>query len=491
MNFNINSNTNNQDYYEYTPNTSYTSENFYVFFDFLLDEIIRNKLGPTLTTRFLYISNVILHSTYLFTNCVSSNIFKEFSNFLINLKQPNYIYNYIVYKGLKKFYEHLSFDSTNLDNFYNNLIKDLNELDRGYLKAFSNKGIFVNDKLYPFLESRNNDGWKNANNPVNYPNNGKFIDYNNPQTLNTYLNDTSSWTPLLIDGKVQKYLTPYWGQVQDVLNNNDIRNKYRDVAQKNYPTNNSRSIEIDSIVKMYNSLDDTKKMVAEFFAGGPGTVSPPGIWNVLGYYATKSLNLSLEDVSTFFYILNSTLFQSSIVCWEIKLNYLQSRPIQAIRVNYHNDIVTSYDGSNVLGSLWKPYQETNFVTPPFPDYISGHSTFSSSASVIFEKLLKQQPSELVNLENFSSKHLSYISPIFTNSDNYSNINKVFIDKECSKVINTDPNCILKLSFDTWNEIANYSGISRIYGGIHNDSSNTTGLLIGSLIGNDILKSRNL
>jgi hypothetical protein len=490
MSFNINSNSEN--YQVYSPSINYSSQNFYVFFDFLLDEIIRNKLGPTLTTRFLYISGVILHSTYLFTNSVSSNIFKEFSNFRINLKQPDYIYNYIVYKGLKKFYEHISFNSTNLDILYNNLIQSLNDLDKGYLETFSNSGIFLNDKLYPFLDSRNNDGWKNANNPVNYPNSDKYIDYNNSQSLNTYLNDTSSWTPLLINGKVQKYLTPYWGQVQDVLNNNEIRNKYRDIAEKNYPINNSRNLEIDNLVDIYNnSFDDTKKMIAEFFEGGPGTVSPPGIWNIFGYYATKSLNLSLENVSTFFYILNSTLFQSSIVCWEIKLNYLQSRPIQAIRINYFNELITSYDGDNILGNMWKPYQATNFVTPPFPDYISGHSTFSSSASVIFEKLLKQQPVYLINLENFSTKHLNYISPIFTNSNNVSNISTIFIDRYSSKILNNIPNCILKLSFNSWNEIANYSGISRIYGGIHNESSNTTGLLIGKMIANDILNSRNL
>jgi hypothetical protein len=36
------------------------------------------------------------------------------------------------------------------------------------------------------------------------------------------------------------------------------------------------------------------------------------------------------------------------------------------------------------GSQWIPYQSATFPTPPFPDYVSGHSTYSAAAARILE-----------------------------------------------------------------------------------------------------------
>ncbi len=49
-----------------------------------------------------------------------------------------------------------------------------------------------------------------------------------------------------------------------------------------------------------------------------------------------------------------------------------------------------------------------------------------------------------------------------------------------------PACPIKLTFNSWREIANLSGISRIYGGIHGNNANYSGLIIGELIANDII-----
>jgi len=34
------------------------------------------------------------------------------------------------------------------------------------------------------------------------------------------------------------------------------------------------------------------------------------------------------------------------------------------------------------GAQWLPYQLSTFPTPPFPDYVSGHSTYSAAAARI-------------------------------------------------------------------------------------------------------------
>jgi hypothetical protein len=46
---------------------------------------------------------------------------------------------------------------------------------------------------------------------------------------------------------------------------------------------------------------------------------------------------------------------------------------------------------------------------------------------------------------------------------------------------------ITLTFESWSDIANKCGISRIYGGIHGNNANHTGLIIGNIIGADILK----
>ena len=40
----------------------------------------------------------------------------------------------------------------------------------------------------------------------------------------------------------------------------------------------------------------------------------------------------------------------------------------------------------ILAENWWPYQRPTFVTPPFPGYISGHSTYSRAAAEVLTRL---------------------------------------------------------------------------------------------------------
>src|SRR5439155_12592378 len=47
------------------------------------------------------------------------------------------------------------------------------------------------------------------------------------------------------------------------------------------------------------------------------------------------------------------------------------------------DPATQYSGVRwILAANWVPYQKKTFVTPAFPGYISGHSTFSRAAAEV-------------------------------------------------------------------------------------------------------------
>ena len=61
------------------------------------------------------------------------------------------------------------------------------------------------------------------------------------------------------------------------------------------------------------------------------------------------------------------LFEGARVTWRLKTAYMEDRPIQEIRRRFTGQSVVSWNGT-VDGAQWIPYQERNFVTPPFADF---------------------------------------------------------------------------------------------------------------------------
>jgi hypothetical protein len=91
------------------------------------------------------------------------------------------------------------------------------------------------------------------------------------------------------------------------------------------------------------------------------------------------------------------------------------------------------------GSQWLPYQPTTFPTPPFPDYVSGHSTYSAAAARILY--------------------------LWTGTDKFGD--SVTLPAGSSKI---DPGVTpakpVTLKWETFTGAANEAGMSRRYGGIH-------------------------
>ena len=57
-------------------------------------------------------------------------------------------------------------------------------------------------------------------------------------------------------------------------------------------------------------------------------------------------------------------------------------------LKFHGQMITAwrpFQGAQTFdGSLWVSYQMTTFPTPPFSEYISGHSTFSAGGAEILK-----------------------------------------------------------------------------------------------------------
>ncbi len=328
-----------------------------------------------------------------------------------------------------------------------------------------------------FLINRATDGW-NANMPVTLPNGDRVIVPGTP--LGSALPQPTKWTPLSIGGVTKNFLTPQWGFVKGIV---PSISSYESIASTMFPTDEQRQRELDEITTL--EYTNEQRMIAEMWAGGPGTVTPPGIWNMLAMKAMLGSNIKWNRQVQIYFLLNASVFQAGIVGWKIKRTYMQQRPIQAI-MQRSPSTIHNWDG-DVSSTVWTPYQETNFVTPPFPDYISGHSVFSGSASTILSECLGVEPVDVDTM--FSQEELELISPMFSSpkySQSFCNLSRVFLAPNTSQIDDEYPYTITCLSYNTWTQMANECGKSRIYGGIHTQCANGTGLLLGDMIGKDIM-----
>jgi hypothetical protein len=122
--------------------------------------------------------------------------------------------------------------------------------------------------------------------------------------------------------------------------------------------------EVQEVYDVSLGLTDEQKRIADFWADGAGTVTPPGHWNRIAIELIRSQGLSDVASARVFAALNTAQADAFIACWDAKFTYWSERPITAIR--------------RELAPAWLSY----ITTPPFPSYVSGHSTTSAAASEV-------------------------------------------------------------------------------------------------------------
>jgi hypothetical protein len=176
-------------------------------------------------------------------------------------------------------------------------------------------------------------------------------------------------------------------------------------------------------------------LIAEFWADGAGTETPAGHWNTIAANVATAAGNTLVENARLFALLNVAMADAAICAWDAKYFYDFWRPVTAIR---NGDADGSPD--TVGDPSWSSY----LVTPPFPDYVSGHSTFSAAASVILALFFGRD------------------TVMFTTGSDFL------------------PG--LSRQFTSFSAAANEAALSRIYGGIHFRSATEDGLKAGLDIG---------
>ncbi|PYX74602.1 MAG: hypothetical protein DMG78_06440 [Acidobacteria bacterium] len=118
--------------------------------------------------------------------------------------------------------------------------------------------------------------------------------------------------------------------------------------------------------------DDQSELVL-FWAGNAAV-----IWNRVASEISVSRGLSLTENAHLFALLNVTMADAGIACWDSKYRYVFWRPITAIRLGD-----TDGNASTDPDTGWTPWLDAlPSGTPPHPEYPSGHSTVSGSAAYV-------------------------------------------------------------------------------------------------------------
>lgn len=296
----------------------------------------------------------------------------------------------------------------------------------------------------------------------------------------------------------------------------------------------------DNVVK----VGDYGRVLAEFWADGPHSETPPGHWNVIANSVSDDARVmkqiggagpvvdDLEWDVKMYLTLNGAVHDAAIAAWGMKRKYESARPITMIRYlgslgqssdqnlpSYHanglplesdlielvtaesiaaggrhrnayllanqdhnGDFFLFFDEQYFVGKLvvnawnhapddpatqtsgadwmlaehWLPYQMETFVTPAFPGFVSGHSTFSRSAAEA--------------LTTFTG------SPYFPGG-----LSEVTLTTDYLK-FEDGPTQPVTLQWASYFDAADEAGVSRLWGGIHPEMDDFPGRTMGHAIG---------
>ena len=171
--------------------------------------------------------------------------------------------------------------------------------------------------------------------------------------------------------------------------------------------------EVEEVRRVAASLTARQKKIAEDWNLDLGTVTPAGVWNLHARGLALERGLDTAQTARLFAALNAAMMDAFIACWHAKYKWWTQRPVTAIR-----------------GKL-DPQFLPHIVTPPFPSYVSGHSSASGAASVVLSAFFPEKAEE-------------------------------------------------------FRRMAEEAAVSRLYGGIHFTSDNAEGLTLGRRIGERVV-----
>ena len=109
-----------------------------------------------------------------------------------------------------------------------------------------------------------------------------------------------------------------------------------------------------------------------FWAGGPGTVTPAGLWTEIVRELIIREGLDAPHAARVLALVSVAMADGFICCWDAKYTYWTERPITT-----------------------DPTLDVLIPTPPFPSYTSGHSAISAAAATVLGYLFPEAEADLL------------------------------------------------------------------------------------------------
>ncbi len=115
--------------------------------------------------------------------------------------------------------------------------------------------------------------------------------------------------------------------------------------------------------------------IARFWSCFSYTSTPAGHWYEIAMKIARQEELNLLESSRLLALINLAMVDAGIACWDAKYRYESWRPIQAIRgADKDGNAATEAD----------PAWDSLLESPPHPEYVSGHASFSGAGARIME-----------------------------------------------------------------------------------------------------------
>lgn len=253
----------------------------------------------------------------------------------------------------------------------------------------------------------------------------------------------SRWSPTSPD--YADALEPHWCKIRPMVI--DSAAQFKTAAATPFDTNKNSKFYKEAYAVYQSVADSTPERIAtgHYWDDSPAStnnaghfnfvvkkVTPPGHWLHITMYASRQLNKNVYEVAEAYAKLAISEFDASISCWDEKYRSEVVRPETYI--------------SKYISPDWTPI----IVTPPFPEYPSGHSAFSGGACAVLNALYGNNIA-------------------FTDSTEYQ--------------FGMAPR-----SFKSFDEAAKEAAISRFYAGIHYIPACENGMKQGSDVGNFVLNN---
>lgn len=235
-----------------------------------------------------------------------------------------------------------------------------------------------------------------------------------------------------------KALLPYWGQNRPFVLQNGSECPSPPPLEYSEQPGSAFYLQALEVYKVGKQRTQEQTDIALFWSDNPGeTATPPGHWiSILNQSLAEHPTLDFAAVA--YAKLGITLADSFITCWHTKYQYNVVRPITYIQ--------------RFIDPTWNMLSITDpVITPPFPEYTSGHSVQSAAAAAVLTDLFG---------EHFAFTDRTHVAHGYH-----------------------------PRTFSSFEAAAEEAAISRLYGGIHYRAAIENGLVQGRCVANRVLALR--